>query len=50
MTFRLGFLDEGHGLAPTVAIWTEEMPQWAKVDPEMESWPRQPPPPVPTAG
>ena len=45
MTFRLGFLDEGHGLAPSVAIWTEEMPAWAKLDPEMDSWPRQPPPP-----
>lgn len=44
-TFRLGFLDEGHGLAPSVAIWTEEMPAWATLDPAMESWPRQPPPP-----
>ena len=45
MTFRLGFLDEGHGLAPSMAIWTEEMPASAKLDPEMEIWPRQPPPP-----
>jgi hypothetical protein len=44
-TFRLGFLDEGHGLAPTVEIWTAEMPPWARPEPELESWPRQPPPP-----
>jgi len=45
MTFRLGFLDEPHGLAPKMAIWTSEAPAWAKIDPEMESWPQQPPPP-----
>jgi hypothetical protein len=48
MTFRLGFLDEGHGLAPQVAIWTNEMPPWATLDPALESWPQQPPPPQPT--
>jgi hypothetical protein len=47
MTFRLGFLDEGHGLAPAVAIWTDEMPDWATLDPAMESWPGQPPAPQP---
>lgn len=46
-TFRLGFLDESHGLAPTVAIWTDERPAWARLDPAMESWPQQPPPPQP---
>jgi hypothetical protein len=50
MTFRLGFLDEGHGLAPTVEIWTEEMPPWAKEDADLESWPRQPPAPPPQGG
>jgi hypothetical protein len=49
MTFRLGFLDEGHGLAPIMAIWTEVMPASAKLDPEMEIWPRQPPPPQASA-
>jgi hypothetical protein len=48
-TFRLGFLDEGHALAPNIAIWTEEMPAWAQLDPGMERWPRQPPPPQPKA-
>jgi hypothetical protein len=45
MTFRLGFIDEPHGLAPEMVIWTSERPEWAKPDPELESWPQQPPPP-----
>jgi len=44
-TFRIGFLDEPHGLSPKIAIWTSEAPAWAMIDPGMESWPRQPPPP-----
>ena len=50
LTLRIGFLDEPHGLAPTVAIWTSEAPAWAKIDPAMESWPQQPPPPPQPAG
>lgn len=46
MTFRIGFLDEPHGLAPKMAIWTSEAPEWAQIDPEMESWPAQPPAPA----
>lgn len=50
-TIRLGFLDPGHGLAPQVAIWTEDAPAWAVIDPALETFPRQPPPPQPqTAG
>jgi len=45
MTFRLGFLDEPHGLAPQIVIWTSERPPWADADAELESWPQQPPPP-----
>lgn len=45
MTLRLGFLDEGHDLSPQVAIWTDEAPAWATIDPALESFPRQPPPP-----
>ena len=26
---RIGFLDEGHGLKPTAAIWLSEAPDWA---------------------
>ena len=42
---RLGALDAGHGLKPDAAIWTEDAPQWAMIDPALEQWPRQPPPP-----
>jgi len=46
-TVRLGFLDEGHGLAPQAIIWTDAAPCWAVLDPALEQWPRQPPPPPP---
>lgn len=46
-TIRLGLLDEGHGLRPEMAIWTDEAPDWAVIDPNLESWPCQPPPPAP---
>lgn len=45
MTFRIGFLDEPHGLRPEAAIWTDEAPAWAQIDPALPSFPRQPPPP-----
>jgi hypothetical protein len=45
MTFRLGFLDEPHGLAPEMAIWTDEKPAWAAIDPALPSFPGQPPSP-----
>jgi len=44
-TVRLGMLDEGHGLRPAAAIWLEEAPDWAVIDPALEHWPQQPPPP-----
>lgn len=44
-TVRLGAIDEPHGLKPSIAIWTEEAPDWAKIDPAMEQWPQYPPPP-----
>ena len=44
-TFRLGFLDEGHGLRPTVAIWLDDAPDWAVINPGMEQFARQPPAP-----
>lgn len=46
MTFRLGFLDEPHGLAPEMAIWTDDKPAWAPLDPELPSYPGQPPAPA----
>ncbi len=48
-TVRLGAIDEPHGLRPQMAIWTDDAPEWAVIDPAMESWPQQPPPP-PTSG
>ncbi|WP_404481021.1 GFA family protein [Novosphingobium sp. BL-52-GroH] len=44
-TIRLGLLDEGHGLSPAMAIWTDEAPPWAVIDPNLERWPGQPPAP-----
>lgn len=45
-TVRLEFLDAGHGLSPQMAIWTEDAPSWAVIDPEMDQYPQQPPPPA----
>ena len=46
--FRVGFLDEPHGLRPQMAIWTDDAPDWAVIDPALEQFPRQPPaPPMP---
>ena len=45
-TMRLGMFDLGHGLKPEMAIWTEDAPQWAQIDPAIAQWPQQPPPPA----
>jgi hypothetical protein len=45
-TIRLGFLDSGSGLKPQTAIWTEEAPDWAQIDPGPEHYPQQAPPPT----
>ena len=37
--------DGTEGLAPQMAIWTEEAPEWAIIDERLEQFPRQPPPP-----
>jgi hypothetical protein len=44
-TIRLGAIDEPHGLKPQVAIWTQEAPVWAVLDPALKHYPQQPPPP-----
>jgi hypothetical protein len=44
-TIRLGFLDAPHDLRPQMAIWTEEAPRWAYIDPEIQQYAQQPPPP-----
>ena len=49
-TLRFGLLDEGHGLRPQAAIWTDEAPEWAVIDPALEQFAQQPPaPPAPPA-
>ncbi|RVQ69096.1 aldehyde-activating protein [Croceicoccus ponticola] len=45
LTMRFGMLDQPHGLRPQMAIWTDEAPDWAVIDPALESWPGQPPAP-----
>jgi hypothetical protein len=42
---RLGTLDLPHDIKPLMAIWTEDAPAWAAIDPALEQFPRQPPPP-----
>jgi hypothetical protein len=44
-TVRLGAIDVPHGLRPAVVIWTDEAPEWALIDPSLERFARQPPPP-----
>lgn len=44
---RVGFLDGPHGLAPQMAIWTDDAPGWAVIDPALERHARQPPSPAP---
>lgn len=45
LTVRFGALDEPHGLKPDTAIWTDDAPDWAIIDPALEQHPRQPPAP-----
>jgi hypothetical protein len=44
-TVRLGLLDEGHGVRPQTAIWTDDAPDWALIDPQLERFAGQPPAP-----
>lgn len=44
---RLGFLSAGHGLRPSIAIWTDDAPDWAVIDPSLEQLRGQPPAPKP---
>jgi hypothetical protein len=41
-TIRMGMLDPGHGLRPAMAIWTDEAPEWAVIDPALEQHGGQP--------
>lgn len=44
-TLRLGFLDAGHGLSPTMAIWVSDAPDTAWINPALQQFTHQPPPP-----
>jgi len=47
-TVRLGVIDEPHDFKPQMAIWLDDAPEWAIIDPALEQFPRQPPaPPIP---
>lgn len=48
-TVRFGAIDEPHGLRPQLAIWTDDAPEWAVIDPALEQHEGQPPPPSATA-
>lgn len=42
MAVRIGVIDQPHDLVPLLAIWTEEAPAWAVIDPALPSMTRQP--------
>lgn len=42
-TLRFGFLEPGHGLAPQMAIWTDDAPAWAIIDPRLARFAGQQP-------
>lgn len=44
-TVRFGFLEPGHGLFPQMAIWTDDAPAWAVLDPRLDHFARQQPMP-----
>jgi hypothetical protein len=46
-TIRIGVIDQPHDLAPQAVIWTDDAPDWAVFDPDLEHFARQPPPPAP---
>jgi hypothetical protein len=42
---RLGIIDQPHDLEPQIAIWLDDAPEWATIDPALERFPGQPPRP-----
>jgi len=45
---RAGTLDNPELKAPADVIWTSSAPSWAVIDPDLPSFPKQPPPPPKT--
>jgi len=44
---RVGFIEQPNDLAPSIAIWLDEAPRWATIDPALETFAGQPPHPAP---
>lgn len=42
MVVRVGSLDDAGGIVPDAVIWTDSAPAWARIDPVMKAYPRQP--------
>ena len=42
MVIRVGTLDDGGDIHPSVVIWTDSAPAWAHIDPSLQAFPRQP--------
>lgn len=42
MVVRVGTLDDADGIVPDTVIWTDSAPAWARIDPAMNAYPRQP--------
>jgi hypothetical protein len=42
MVVRAGSLDDANGVAPDMVIWTDSAPAWARFDPALPAYPRQP--------
>ncbi|HEY3638543.1 MAG TPA: GFA family protein [Rhizomicrobium sp.] len=44
IVLRVGLFEDREALAPSLTIWTESAPEWACINEEIPSTPRQPPP------
>ena len=42
MVVRVGTLDDPGGIRPDTVIWTDSAPAWARIDPALKAFPRQP--------
>lgn len=42
---RFGAIDTPNDLRPAMAIWTQSAPEWAVIDPALDQYATQPPPP-----
>lgn len=42
LVVRVGTLDDPAGIRPQVVIWTDSAPSWARIDPALKAYRRQP--------